>query len=96
MLVAACNPYSGEAVPVPVARRPDPSLLLPCVDPVLVYDPDTASDNDVAAERIRVMEAYLACKQRQADLAAFVRAGAKNLPPGRVPPPRIQIRSRIG
>jgi hypothetical protein len=54
---------------------PDASLLLPCRDPVLVDDPDTASDNDVAAERIRVAEAYLACKRRQADLVTFVTAG---------------------
>ena len=71
MLPAACAPFSAE-VPVPVNRRPDPSLLLPCRDPVLIDDPETASDNDVAAERIRVAEAYLACKRRQADLAAFV------------------------
>jgi hypothetical protein len=56
-----------------VARTPDASLLLPCRDPELVADPDTASDNEVAAERIRVAEAYLACKQRHADLVTFVR-----------------------
>ncbi|UYN96598.1 MAG: hypothetical protein KIT25_06600 [Enhydrobacter sp.] len=56
-------------------RRPDASLLLPCADPVLVADPETASDNDIAAERLRVAEAYLACKRRHADLAAFVRGG---------------------
>ena len=58
-----------------MARQPDASLLLPCQDPALVDDPDTASDNEVAAERIRVAEAYLACKQRHADLATFVKAG---------------------
>jgi hypothetical protein len=42
---------------------------------VLVPDPDTASDNDVAAERIRVAEAYLACRQRHADLVTFVQGG---------------------
>jgi len=71
MLPAACAPYSVE-VPVPARSRPDPSLLLPCVDPVLVENPDTASDNKIAAERVRVAEAYLACKQRHADLAAFM------------------------
>jgi hypothetical protein len=54
---------------------PDASLLLPCVDPALVDDPDTASDNEVAAERVRVAEAYLACKQRHTDLVTFVRGG---------------------
>jgi hypothetical protein len=58
-----------------VARQPDASLLLPCQDPALVDDPETATDNEVAAERLRVAEAYLACKQRHADLATFVRGG---------------------
>jgi hypothetical protein len=57
---------------VPVPRQPDASLLLPCQDPELVPDPDSASDNEVAAERIRVAEAYLACKQRHADLVTFI------------------------
>jgi hypothetical protein len=56
-----------------VPRQPDASLLLPCVDPELVVDPETATDNDVASERIRVAEAYLACKRRHADLVTFVR-----------------------
>ena len=56
-----------------VSRRPDASLLLPCGDPMLA-DED-ALDNEIAAERIRVAQAYLDCKQRQADLAAFVRGG---------------------
>jgi len=66
----ACAP-SLVAVP----RQPDPSLLAPCADPVLVDDPETASDNEVAGERLRVAEAYVACRQRQAALAAFVRGG---------------------
>jgi hypothetical protein len=60
-----------------VRSQPDPSLLEPCVDPELVGDPDTASDNDIAAERIRVAEAYIACKQKQADMAAFVKGPGK-------------------
>jgi hypothetical protein len=55
-----------------VSRTPDASLLLPCVDPVLVADPETASDNDIAAERLRVAQAYLACKRRHQDLVTFV------------------------
>jgi hypothetical protein len=58
-----------------VARQPDAGLLLPCQDPALVDDPETATDNEVAAERIRVAEAYLACKRRHADLVTFVKAG---------------------
>ena len=71
MLLAACTTYSA----VPVPRQPDASLLLPCRDPALVPDPDSATDNDVAAERIRVAEAYLACKQRHADLVTFINGG---------------------
>ena len=69
LLVAACASFS----PAPVNRTPDASLLGPCIDPRLAENEDTASDNEIAAERVRVMEAYLACKRRQADLAAFVR-----------------------
>ena len=71
MLLAACTSFSA----VPVARQPDASLLLPCRDPALVPDPETATDNDIAAERIRVAEAYLACKRRHADLVTFVNGG---------------------
>ena len=71
MLLAACASSST----VPVARMPDASLLLPCQDPQLVDDPETATDNEVAAERIRVAEAYLTCKRRHADLVTFVQAG---------------------
>ena len=54
-------------------RQPDPSLLLPCVDPVLAGD--DATDNDIAAERIRVAQAYVACKLRHVGLASFVKGG---------------------
>lgn len=70
LALAACESFS-----VPVSRLPDASLLAACVDPVLVADPEQASDNDIAAERLRVAEAYLACKRRHADLSAFVRGG---------------------
>lgn len=70
LLLAAC----ASSSPVPLNRQPDPSLLMPCVDPVLTPNPDAATDNDIAAERIRVAQAYLACKGRHEDLAAFVRA----------------------
>ena len=60
---------------MPVSRQPDASLLLPCQDPELVADPEQADDNDVAAERIRVAEADLACKQRHADLVTFMKGG---------------------
>ena len=46
--------------------------MLPCADPRLVGE-ETASDNEIAAERVRVMEAYLACKRRHADLSKWVR-----------------------
>jgi hypothetical protein len=47
--------------------------LLPCVDPVLIANPETATDNDIALERVRVAEAYVNCRQRHADLAKWVR-----------------------
>jgi hypothetical protein len=49
----------------------DASLLLPCVDPLLA--PDDASDNELAAERLRFGKAYLDCKARHAALAGRVR-----------------------
>jgi hypothetical protein len=73
MLLAACTSSSA----VPVNRQPDASLLLPCRDPALADDPETASDNEIAAERIRVAEAYLACKQRHRDLVTFVKGGTR-------------------
>ena len=70
-LLGAC----GSPVDRPVVVRPQPGagLLLPCVDPVLISNPDTATDNDIALERVRVAEAYVNCRQRQADLAKWVR-----------------------
>ena len=56
-----------------VDRQPDPSLLLPCADPVLAGD--DATDNDIAAERIRVAQAFVACKLRHGGLATFVKGG---------------------
>ena len=45
----------------------DASLLQPCVDPILA--PENASDNQLAAERLRFGKAYLDCKARHAALA---------------------------
>ena len=49
----------------------DASLLLPCVDPLLA--PVDASDNELAAERLRVAKAYLDCKARLGALADRVK-----------------------
>jgi len=49
----------------------DASLLLPCVDPLLA--PVDASDNELAAERLRVAKAYLDCKARHGVLADRVK-----------------------
>ncbi len=54
-----------------IDRQPDASLLLPCTDPVLAAD--DGSDNDIGAERIRVAQAYAACKLHHGALATFVR-----------------------
>ena len=45
----------------------DASLLLPCQDPMLA--PDNPSDNELAAERLRVAKAYIDCKARHGALA---------------------------
>ena len=68
LAVSACAPQMVAA-----PRLPDAALLSACIDPVLVEDPATANDNEVAGERIRVAEAYMTCKRKQADLARFVR-----------------------
>ena len=49
----------------------DASLLQPCVDPLLA--PDEPSDNELAAERLRVAKAYLDCKARHGTLVDRVR-----------------------
>lgn len=59
---------------VPVSRHPDAGLLEPCVDPVL-SNPDTATDNDFAADQVRLADAYLACKVRHQKLIDFEKAG---------------------
>ena len=55
----------------PVKPTIDASLLQPCVDPMLA--PADASDNELAAERLRVAKAYLDCKARHGTLADRVR-----------------------
>ena len=49
----------------------DASLLLPCQDPQLA--PEEPSDNELAAERLRVAKAYLDCKARHTALADRVK-----------------------
>jgi hypothetical protein len=46
--------------------------MLPCLDPALP-DPETATDRDVANALLEIEQAYVDCKRRQADLAAWVR-----------------------
>ena len=66
LLLTACAP-SFVAVKPEIA----PSLLLPCDDPVLA--PEDASDNDLAAERVRVARAYVDCRDRHAALVERVK-----------------------
>lgn len=47
--------------------------MAPCVDPVLVADPETATVEEVNIERINVAQAYVDCRQKQGDLAKFLR-----------------------
>ena len=67
LLLTACAP-SFQVVKPEIA----PSLLLPCVDPVLATA--NPSDNDLAAERMRVAKAYVDCRARHAALADRIRA----------------------
>ena len=62
----------GTSLPLLYSRQPDASLLQPCVDPVLATD--DATDNDIAAERIRVARAYVACRDAHVGLVTFVKA----------------------
>lgn len=69
LVLTACE---SSSVPVLVKLRPGAALLLPCLDPALVANPETATDSDIALERIRVAQAYVDCRQRHADLARWV------------------------
>ena len=66
LLLTAC----GSSFQV-VKPSVDASLLQPCQDPLLA--PAEASDNEIAAERLRVAKAYLDCKARHAALADRVK-----------------------
>jgi hypothetical protein len=66
LLLTACG-SSFQAVKPQI----DASLLQPCVDPLLA--PDEPSDNELAAERLRMAKAYLDCKARHAALADRVK-----------------------
>lgn len=68
LLLTACGP-SFLAVKPEIA----PSLLLPCVDPVLA-PAENPSDNELAAERMRVAKAYVDCRDRHAALSDRIRA----------------------
>jgi len=41
-----------------------------CSDPVLA--PENASDNDIAAEQVRVAQAYVICRARHNALAGWI------------------------
>lgn len=66
LLLTACAP-SFQAVKPEIA----PSLLLPCVDPILAGE--NPSDNELAAERIRVAKAYVDCRDKHAALSDRVK-----------------------
>jgi len=72
LLLSACGTRLDR--PVVVKLQPGAALLSPCVDPALVPNPDTATDTDIALERVKVAEAYVNCRQKQADLAKWVLA----------------------
>ncbi len=63
-LTASCSSL------VPVAPRPDPSLIQPCERPKGVDV--NATDNEIALAWIDAVEKYLLCERKQQDLAKFV------------------------
>lgn len=67
LLLTAC----GNSFAVPVKPEIAPNLLLPCVDPMLATE--TPTDNELAAERIRVAKAYVDCRDKHAALAGRVK-----------------------
>ena len=69
LLLTAC----GSSF-LPVRPEIDASLLQPCQDPMLA--PENASDNELAAERLRMGKAYLDCKARHETLASRVKDDA--------------------
>ena len=66
LLLTACGSSFQSVTPTI-----DASLLLPCQDPQLA--PAEPSDNELAAERLRVAKAYLDCKERHAALVDRVK-----------------------
>src|SRR5262245_25107328 len=70
LLLTGCE---NSSTPVVVKPQPGAGLLTECIDPPLVSNPETATDNDIALERVKVAQAYLDCKQKHSDLAKWVR-----------------------
>lgn len=69
-LLGAC---STPSIPVVVKPRPSAALLEACTDPAVVPNPEAATDNDIALMMLNLAKAYADCKERQANLAKFVR-----------------------
>ena len=69
----ACALLLMGCAPSFLAVKPEiaPSLLQPCRDPILA--PENASDNELAAERIRVARAYVDCRDEKAALIERVK-----------------------
>lgn len=51
--------------------------MLPCQDPVLVPNPDTATDEELDVESINVARAYKDCKERHGNIVKFLRGLGK-------------------
>ena len=71
--VLACALLLTACAPSFLAVKPaiDASLLQPCVDPMLA--PENPTDNELAAERIRVAKAYADCRDKHGALADRVK-----------------------
>ena len=68
LLSTGCGPSPDR--PVVVIPKPSAALLLPCQDPPAA---DTATDTGVALVIIGLGQAFADCRQRQADLAKWVK-----------------------
>jgi len=70
LLSALAASGCASSSPLAVKRLPDASLLQRCSDPVLA--PKNATDNDIAAEQVRVAQAYVICRERHNALAGWI------------------------
>ena len=72
MIAIALPATACETSFVAVQTRPSAALLQPCQDPELVADPDTATREEIAVERVRVAQAYADCRDGKEALVRWI------------------------